>query len=66
MEKGDIIEENNRKVKGKKNWNCAATLSEIYPSTCLTWMALSGVLKSSKHSYPGHWGTPPCSVTFSW
>jgi len=47
MEKGEIIEQNNRKVKGRKivkrNRSCAATLSDLYPSTCLTWVALTGV-----------------------
>jgi len=38
---GKIKDENNkgkktRKVKRKK---CAATLSDLYPSTCLTWEA---------------------------
>jgi len=44
-------EQNNRKVKGRK-WGsketkraCVATLSDLYPSTCLTWEALPGVLK---------------------
>jgi len=49
MEKGETIEENNRKVKGeknrkvRKNRNCAATLSDLYSSTCLAWVALTGV-----------------------
>jgi len=49
MEKGEIIEENNRKVKGRKigkqrrRRDCAATLSDLYPSTCLAWEVLTGV-----------------------
>jgi len=49
MEKGEIKEWNNRKVKGekniivKRNRSCAATLSDLYPSTCLAWVALTGV-----------------------
>jgi len=47
MEKGEILDEN-RKLKGEKNRkvrnrSCAATLSDIYPSTCLAWVALTGV-----------------------
>jgi len=48
MEKGEIQEEN-RKVKGwkiekerEKERTCAATLSDLYPSTCLAWVALTG------------------------
>jgi len=49
--KGEIIEKDNRKVKGRKQVNrkrrdCAATLSDIYPSTCLAWVALTGVSRS--------------------
>jgi len=49
MEIGETIEEDNRKVKGRKNRkvkrnrSCAATLSDLYPSTCLAWEALTGV-----------------------
>jgi len=49
MEKGEIIEKDNRKVKGRKSKtyrerrDCAATLSDLYPSTCLTWVALTRV-----------------------
>jgi len=49
MEKGEIIEQNNRKVKGRKigTWrerDCDATLSGLYPSpVCLAWEALPGV-----------------------
>jgi len=49
MEEGEIIEENNKKVKGeknrkiKRNRSCVATLSDLYPSTCLAWVALTGV-----------------------
>jgi len=44
MEKGEIIEEKNRKEKeSKRNRSCAATLSDLYPSTCLAWEALTGV-----------------------
>jgi len=42
--KSRIIEskrEKNRKVKRKRD--CAATLSDLYHSTCLTWEALIGV-----------------------
>jgi len=42
MEKGEII----GKVKGeesKKNRSCAATLSDLYLSTCLACVALRGV-----------------------
>jgi len=48
-EKGEIKEQINRKVKGRKigkyreRLDCAATLSDLYPSTCLAWEALSGV-----------------------
>jgi len=35
----------NRKAKRKRR-DCAATLSDLYPSTCLTWVALTGVLKT--------------------
>jgi len=30
----------NRKVEKE---DCAATLSDLYPSTCLAWVALTGV-----------------------
>jgi len=49
LEIGEIIEENNRKVKYEKNRkvernrSCADTLSDLYPSTCLAWEALTGV-----------------------
>jgi len=39
-ELGEIKEEKKRKVKRK---NGTATLSDLYPSTCLTWEALLGV-----------------------
>jgi len=44
--------------------DCAATLSELYHSTCRTWVALPGVQNSSQHSYPGHWDTqsPPTKM----
>jgi len=46
MEKGEILEEN-RKEKGEEskrnNRSCAATLSDLYPSTCLAWVALTEV-----------------------
>jgi len=48
-EKREIKEYNNRKVKeskiGKQREisDCAATLSDLYPSTCLAWVALTGV-----------------------
>jgi len=40
--------QNNRKVKGRKREkqrerDCTATLSDLYPSTCLAWVALTGV-----------------------
>jgi len=39
------IPEKNRKVMGRKigRLDCAATLSDLYPSTCLSWEALPGV-----------------------
>jgi len=40
-EKGEIKDEN-RKVKREKRAS-AATLSDLYHSTCLTWKALPGV-----------------------
>jgi len=43
---GKIKEQNKRKVKGekkRKRRDCAATLSDLYPSTCLVWEALPGV-----------------------
>jgi len=47
MEKGEIIEQNNRKVKVReivqRKRSCAATLSDLYPSICLAWVALTGV-----------------------
>jgi len=49
MEIGEIIEKDNRKVKGRKirkqreRRDCAATLSDLYSSTCLAWVALTGV-----------------------
>jgi len=47
VKNGEIIEKDNRKVKGRKEYkekrDCAATLSDLYPSTCLTWVALPGV-----------------------
>jgi len=48
MEIGEIIEEGDGKVKGRKKESkrkksCAATLSDLYPLTCLTWEALTGV-----------------------
>jgi len=44
--------------------NVAATLSDLYSSTCLTWEALPGVKKiSSQHSYPVQWGTQPSTTT---
>jgi len=43
MEIGEIIEKNDRKVKGEKNRSCAATLSDLYPSICLAFVALTGV-----------------------
>jgi len=48
-EYGEIKEQSNRKLKGTKNSkvmrhrSCTATLSDLYPSTCLTWEALPGV-----------------------
>jgi len=49
-EKGETIVEQreskgekNRKVKRKRG--CAATLSDLYPSNCLAWEALTGVYK---------------------
>jgi len=42
-------QQNNRKVKGEKTRKVrerrdgAATLSDLYPSTCLAWLALTGV-----------------------
>jgi len=41
LEIGEIKEQNNRKVKRKRA--CAATLSDLYPSTCLAWVSLPGV-----------------------
>jgi len=50
MEIGQMNDQNNRKAKGRKIGNkrrerrdCAATLSDLYPSTCLAWEALTGV-----------------------
>jgi len=40
---GEIKEQNNRKIKRKRD--CVAALSDLYPSTCLASEALSGVLK---------------------
>jgi len=44
-----MIEKDNRKVKGRKKKrerrDCAATLSDLHPSNCLTWEALIGVYK---------------------
>jgi len=45
---GEVKQQTNRKVKGRKIGkyrDCAATLSDRYPSTCLAWEALhvSGV-----------------------
>jgi len=45
VEKGEIIEENNRKVKGEKNRSCAATLSDRYPSTCLALTVALGLTR---------------------
>jgi len=48
-EKGEIIKKYNWKAKGRKigkqreKLDCAATLSDLYPSTCLVWVALPGV-----------------------
>jgi len=46
---GEINEQKKRKVTGEKNRkvkrkrrDCAATLYDCYPSTCLTWEALPG------------------------
>jgi len=47
--KGEINEQMNRKAKGRKigkqreRRECAATLSDLYASTCMTWNALTGV-----------------------
>jgi len=41
-ELGEIKEQNNKKVKREKRY-CAATLSDLYPSTCLTWEAVPTV-----------------------
>jgi len=38
----------------KKRRDYAATLSDLYPSTCLTWGALPEYKNSSQHGYPGH------------
>jgi len=62
---GELI---NRRIgkqrKEKRNRSCAATLSDLYPSTCLAWEALPGVyINSSQHSYPGHWGTQSSPTT---
>jgi len=46
---GEANQQKNRKVKGRNTGKyrgrdeCAATLSDLYPSTCLTWVALLGV-----------------------
>jgi len=53
---GEIKEENRRErrkesQKGGKR-DGAATLSDLHPSTCLTWEALP-YKNSSQHSYPG-------------
>jgi len=46
---GEIKDQNNRKAKGikigkqRKRLECAATLSDLYPSTCLTWVAIPGI-----------------------
>jgi len=43
------VNEKNRKAKGRKigkqreKRDCAATLSDLYPSTCLPWEAPTGV-----------------------
>jgi len=47
-EKGEIKEQNNRKVKWRKRGSkekekTVTTLSDLYPSTCLAWVALTGV-----------------------
>jgi len=36
---------------------CAATLSDLYPSTCTAWGGPTRIINSSQHSYLGHWGT---------
>jgi len=47
-EKGETIAKVNRKVKGrniesKEKEETAATLSDLYPSSCLAWVAVTGV-----------------------
>jgi len=51
-ETGEIKKQNNRKAKWikqeskkEKKRNCAATLSDLHPSTCLAWVTLIGVNK---------------------
>jgi len=39
LEIGEIIEEDKRRERR----DCAATLSDLYPSTCLAWEALTGI-----------------------
>jgi len=48
-ERGEVNQQKNRKAKERKNRKvrgrdeCVATLSDLYPSTCLAWEALPGV-----------------------